>query len=122
MATKRTGTAQGFNRADGTRFYRGRIRLADGSRPWLRAEYATKADAERAAGRAQELEDERGAILAAKQDHAPVNIAMAASDPSVGKLWFDGWEAARLARGLTSTRDNRSHYERHILPAMKGKP
>lgn len=32
--------------------------------------------------------------------------------------WFDAWMKARVARGLTSTKDNRSHYEHHIKPAL----
>lgn len=34
--------------------------------------------------------------------------------------WVKAWETDRLARGYTSTRENRSHYELHIAPSTGG--
>ena len=33
-------------------------------------------------------------------------------------VWFDAWITARQARGITSTRDNDSHYRHHIRPVL----
>jgi hypothetical protein len=115
MARKRRGTIQAFTRPDGTVFYRARLRLSDGSRPWqdIPAKHCGSADDARDyARRLQALEETHGLLGAARR---------ADGDASSADAWFDMWEASRKARGLTSTRDNRSHWEHHIRLAMGGK-
>ncbi len=119
MARERKGTIQRFVRADGSVFYRARLRLADGSRPWAdipNEHCKTEDDARRFAEQLQALENERGAIASARK-----RKSVEAADVLAGDSWFTTWIATRKARGLTSTKDNEAHYRLHIRPVLEGK-
>ena len=38
-----------------------------------------------------------------------------------GEAWVTAWLADRLVRGLTSTRENESHYREHVVPVLGDK-
>jgi integrase len=124
--TKRTGTLEGpFRDASGKQFWRGKVRLRDGSRARVEIP-AAKRESETASRNyvawAQEQEDATHAIYLAK-----IGKAMRAATPIApvstdeGDRWFGDWESARKARGLSSTRDNRNHFMSYIRPAVRGK-
>lgn len=95
--------------------YRARLKWPDGSRPGKQVpeEYCYSEERAREYVRAcQEEIDRRRAGLVAP-DVAP------SSEES--DAWFNAWEASRKAKGLSSTRDNRSHWEHHIKPFLTGK-
>ena len=126
MAPLRTGGIEPRRRADGSRYYRARIRLGDGSRVRVDvpAAYSAAAGGKSADERAelyaaalQEREDEFGELLAKKRAGLLGRRRRVA--PTGGMAtWFDAWIADRRAKGQTSTRDNRGHYEHHIAPAI----
>ncbi len=92
----RTGTLEAFEGPDGARRYRGRLRLADGSKSG-RLELPERLD--EAGARAylaslQAAEDATGQVLAAKRDRAR-EIAAASRSPSVGET-CDTWHARFL--------------------------
>jgi len=116
MARKRTGTVQEFRDAEGRRFYRARLRLADGSRPYLDVPEAFRFDeakAKRWAEAMQEREGARGEILAARTGHAPVSER--ASD------WFDRYFTWRSERGFVTAGDTKARLLRYALPHFAGK-
>jgi integrase len=125
----RTGSVEKRKRADGTTYYRARIRLADGTRARVDVpeKYSTAAGGKTADERAelyaaavQEREDERGELLAKKQAGELGRRPHVQPTADMAK-WLDAWIGAREANGQTSTRENRSHYETHIAPAIGGK-
>ncbi len=129
MPPPRTGSVEPGRRADGTIYFRARVRLADGSRvrvdvPEKHAKPAGgKTAQERAelyALAAQEREDEDGALLARKKAGTLGRRPRVQPTADMSK-WLDAWIGAREANGQTSTRENRSHYETHIAPAIGGK-
>lgn len=122
MPIKRTGTVVPITDKQTGRVvgYRGRLRLADGSRPWLRVpddKVYSEARAREWVAAMQEQEDAKGKLLAKRRAQAKPDVDGAAA----GDRWFEAWERSRVAKGLTSTRDNRGHYEHHIRPALAGK-
>jgi len=124
--TKRTGTLEGpFRDASGRKFWRGKVRLKDGSR--ARVEIPESKRYSETASRdfiawAQEEEDTTGVIYAAKLAKLARKAApLAPISTDEGDRWFGAWEDARKARGLTSTRDNRNHFMSYIRPAVRGK-
>jgi integrase len=120
MSAVRTCTLEGpFTDAAGKRYFRVRIRLADGSRPRFRVPDDKGYSEERArqwGAWLQEQEDARGGLL--KKRQAVELAAKPANDTRDGDLWFDAWEQHRVRKGLTSTRDNRTHYREHIGPTL----
>jgi integrase len=74
-------------------------------------------------------EDVKHGLLEAKRERERARTqhqgtATGAADSGAapeGDRWFDAWEASRVARGLTATRDNRVHYTFHIRPALGAK-
>jgi integrase len=113
MARRRTGTVQRFTHADGSTFYRARLRLGDGSRPWadIPAEHG-RTEARKHAARLQELEDERGEVLAARR-----GAALGAEIPA---RWFERWHAERRTRGLRSVDTEESRIRDYVLPYLRG--
>jgi len=111
-----------FKASRGRRRYRGRVWLADGSRARVDVPEPRCFDAERARLHlewAQEHEDETHTIFDARQAARTSKTDAAPTvDVDAADRWFDAWEASRVAKGLTSTRDNRGHWREHIKPAL----
>ena len=57
---------------------------------------------------------ERGIVVATRRGTHPAT-------PETCDAWFDAWIADRKGRGMTSTREDRSHYVHHIAPVTGGK-
>jgi hypothetical protein len=71
MPRRRQGTIQAFTLPDGTIFYRARLRLRDGSRPWkeVPAEHCgSEDDARGFARRLQALEERHGELCTARRE------------------------------------------------------
>lgn len=115
MAPKRTGTIQKIPGSSPTR-YRGRLRLKDGSRPWvLVPEGMSEARARDWVAAQQEREDVRGLLLRARS--APVDVE-GASGVSLEK-WLGPWLADRRARSLRSVDTDEGRARKHVLPLLK---
>lgn len=122
VAPKRSGTVEPVLEPKSGRVvgYSGRIHLADGTRKRLRVpdEFAySDTRAKEWIEYAQQQEDLKGLHLKAKQNDEPRGPV----DETEGDKWFDAWELSRKAKGLTSTRDNRSHYRLHIRVPLGAK-
>jgi integrase len=118
-ARQRTGTVEPFTRADGTLYYRGKVRLADGSRERVDIDppHCFDLDASRVLVRETQVhEDIHGRLLARKLGTPPP----AASE--MVREWHTRWVASRVAKGTTSTRDDKSRYETHVHPLIGDKP
>jgi integrase len=132
MPPPRTGSLEKGRRADGRRYFRVRIRLADGSRERVDVpvKYSTpaggKTGEERAALYAlavQEREDETGELLANKKARQAEKAKQ--SDPRNGetvKLWSDRWLASRRLRGLRAVATDQARLTTHILPRIGSLP
>lgn len=96
---KRTGTIEACKRADGTKYFRARIRLADGSRERVNVPEKHAYSEERAkhyAQAVQEKEERTGEMLAAKVAREAQKAAE--SDPRHGETWakwFDRYLPAK---------------------------
>ena len=113
MPRKRTGTLQRFTEKSGAVVWRARLRLADGSRPWLRVPDAHSYSEERArewAASMQEREDNEGKLAAAK-----VVIATPSANETVAK-WSERWLKARETRGVVTFRHDQGRLKNHVLP------
>ncbi|HEV3190653.1 MAG TPA: tyrosine-type recombinase/integrase [Polyangiaceae bacterium] len=116
---RRTGSVDPFKRSDGSVYYRGRIRLGDGSlhRLTIPEPFCNDAaDARKYTGTTQVEEDTYGRILARKR-----GTPLPASTETV-REWHARWVASRVAKGNTSTRDDRSRYETHADHLIGDKP
>jgi integrase len=127
MMTKETTKGRGGRPATGTVItiksgphkgqLQGIITLADGSRkrlpPFPRGTSKAMAE-ERTLARAQQAQAEG---IKKPIPPGPVAPAELAPDSPMAR-WIDAWNADRLARGQTSTRDNLAHYRFHILPSI----
>jgi integrase len=118
-ARHRTGSVDPFERRDGSVYFRGRIRLGDGTlhrltipEPFCNVE----ADARAYTATMQREEDTHGRILAEKRG-TPVPASV-----ETVRDWHGRWVASRVARGHTSTRDDKSRFETHVDPLIGGKP
>jgi hypothetical protein len=115
----RTGTVDPFKRSDGSVYYRGRIRLGDGTLHRLTIEEPfcnVEADARTYTATMQAEEDANGRILAAKRGEPPPTPA-----PSeTVRDWHKRWVASRVAKGNTSTRDDKSRYLTHVDALIGG--
>lgn len=106
--------------------WKGRISVI-GGRPWIDCppEFPNNPRGE---GRAREWIQERARVAKA-EGHRIEDYDVKKRKPAVVKMgpdasgddWFNAWEKARIARGLTSTADNRFHFTGHIKPAVKEK-
>lgn len=126
MPPPRTGSVEPFKRADGRTYYRARIRLGDGTRARVDVpeKHAVAAGGKTAEERAelyaealQEREDETGELLAKKRA-GELGRRHRVQPTADMATWLDAWIGYRSASGQTSTRENRSHYETHIAPAV----
>jgi integrase len=118
MSKPRTCTLEGpFADSEGKRFYRVRIRLADGSRPRYRVPNDKGYSAERARAWGewlQEQEDEKGGILAKKQAARPPSTGESCDD------YFVAWNESRESF-IRSTADERGRWRKWIAPHLTGK-
>ncbi len=128
MPPPRTGSVEPFKRADGSTYYRARIRLADDSRVRVDVpeKYSTPAGGKTGRERAelyaealQERENETGEHLTKKRAGLLGRRPRIQPTGAMGD-WLDAWIGSREANGQTSTRENRSHYDTHIAPAIGG--
>jgi integrase len=118
-AHQRTGAVERFVRADGTVYYRGKIRLGDGSRQRVDIDEPFCFDEKQArafVAETQRQEDTHGRILRAK-----LGLPPPASTETV-REWHARWVASRVAKGNTSTRDDKSRYETHADALIGDKP
>ena len=114
MPPPRTGSVETCRRKDGSRYFRARIRLADGSRARVDVpkKYATDEAAELYAQAAQEREDERGDLLAAKKKRKAE--AAKRRDPSRGETctkYRERLDSHRKALGRRGGRDDASTWK-----------
>jgi integrase len=109
------GDVQPFTRSDGTVYYRGRIRLQDGTgrRKWIDPEDpADSLDAEKVrafTARMQALE-----VATATAAAAPPAVIVAETTSS----WFKRWSDYRVTRGLQSVATERQRVRDYLLPHL----
>jgi integrase len=115
------------NWSDGTPRFRGRLRLADGTKSerFDVPQGMNEKQARKHVAGMQAIEDVQQGFLNAKLEARRVAAVRAALPPTVdvteGERWFDTWERSRVAKGLTSTSDNRAHFYKHVYPSIGGK-
>lgn len=126
MARARTGNVEPFTRADGTIYYRARIRLADGSR--VRVNIPEKhagdeASRSRYALARQQLEDEKGGELKRRGALAKREAAALAPKPSetLTRWVFDRYIPAFKANGHDE-KQVRKDFAPWVLPVIGSKP
>jgi len=97
----------------------GRVTCIDGSRPWVElGEWPNDEEGEQLARfSAAEHSKQMRQLKAVASNGAQLSGASAA-DIAAMTTWLKTWLKAREVRGLTSVRENRSHYEQHIEPAL----
>lgn len=113
-AVKRTGTVQAF-KSNGRTYYKIRLRLADGSRPWIKERYATEEGAEAALNTLQRLENERGQLLKKKQAEAAAALSVKKTIRNLVPRWLEfrkGHEETKHATWLQFESDMRLY----VLP------
>lgn len=124
---KRSGTLEAVKGSDGrVLYYRGKVRLADGSR--MRVEIPEpKCTREKSArdflGYAQEQEDQTQTLYRAKLAQKAARQAEIAN--SAGEscdAWYERHYADKVERGLTSARDGRYVWKSWVSPRIGGKP
>jgi integrase len=135
MPPPRTGSVESLRRADGSTYFRARIRLADDSRERVDVpeKYSTPAGGKTAKERAelyalavQEREDEggeQGPLLVAKR--ARLAEAAKKSDPRHGETadtWHERYLAHCIERGLSTVGDKRYRWGKWISPSIGAKP
>ena len=93
--------------------YRGKVTWPDGHRQDVRVLEQHCADEEHAAEYIAHVQEQLTA-------NGTIELARIAPpvDPKEMADWYDAWESSRIAKGLTATRDNRTHYTFHIQPAL----
>ena len=115
-----TGTLTSFVTAEGTRAYRGRIRLADGSRPWLRVpdEFAySEARAGEWIAFMQEQERAKGKLLAAKKSKAtPTTLG----GPETSDAWHERFTVFRRTE-VESADEDRWRWRKWCSPHIGAK-
>lgn len=117
MPHKRTGTLELIK---GTKNYRGRIRLGDGSRLWVKVpEGYSEARARDWVQAIQEREDKEGLLLTKRQE---AKRATTAGPGETVRQWSTRWVAARKAQGLRAADTDQGRLERHILPIIGDEP
>jgi hypothetical protein len=115
MPPPRTGSVEPLKRADGSTYFRARIRLADGTRARVDVpeKYSTPAGgksalerAERYALAVQEREDEKGELLAKKR--SDVTARERTTDPKTIDAFAAGVFDRREGEGKSGKRESRS--------------
>jgi len=135
MVARRTGSVEPLKRADGSTYYRARIRLADGSRERVNVpeKYSTPAGRKTARERAelyaqavQEREDEggeQGPLLVTKRAREAAEAQQHDSgNGETVKLWSDRWIVTRRVRGLRSVGTDVQRLSTHVLPRLGALP
>ena len=128
MPRRATGTIEYVEAtgAEAQGHYRARITLSDGARPWIdfapgpRSPKAESRARERAAHWSERARNENltAAAFGIAKRTAPEAIE---GDAKLAmQAWMKTWLTARRAKGQTSTRENDSHYRKHIEPVMGG--
>lgn len=121
----RAGTLERGEWPDGSPRFRGRLRLADGTKSerFDLGKRLSEREARDELARFQAREDVEHGILNAKRERLRAAAVLAPQSESLeeGDRWFDAWEQSRIAKGLTSTADNRAHFYKHVYPAIGGK-
>jgi len=111
--TEQNGRARGTVITTKSGKLQGVITLADGRRKRLKPFPK---------GTSQKMAEERTAYWTEHRDELEVPkatpIADVADDDTLGGKWFKLWLADRVARRLTSTRDNAAHWRMHIRPVL----
>ena len=114
-ARQRTGTVEPFTRVDGTVYYRGKIRLADGSRERVDIDppHCFDLDASRAFVRETQMqEDTHGRLLARKLGTTPLAISETVRE------WSKRWLEWRANRGLSTTPHDKGRLGNYVLPIL----
>jgi len=115
MSKPRTGTTEPIPGSSPLR-YRGRLRLADGSRPRLKVPEPLCYDEGKAAAyvlKIQELEDAKGLLLSRKRGAAPEGETVAG--------WFRRFFAWRRTRGFVVNRDVEARLQRYVVTPLGAK-
>ena len=110
----RTGTIEPFTRADGTRYYRGKIHLGDGTRERVDVDepHYFDEDAARAfVAETQTQEDRFGKRLARKRG-LPEPATETVED------YADRWIEDRGARGIAGASHDKGRLTNHVLPII----
>jgi integrase len=132
MPPPRTGSVEPFKRADGTVYYRARIRLGDGTRVRVDVpeKYSRAAGGKSGEERAelyalasQEREDETGELLKAKRERAAEEAKK--RDEREGETcekYFARHTEAREAEGVRDTRKERTIWGKWLSPRIGARP
>ncbi len=110
----RTGTIEPFRRVDGTLYYRGKIRLGNGSRERIDIDPPfcfDEAKARTFVAETQQQEDRFGRILARK-----LGLPEPAQETLTG--WVDRWIEDRRARGIAGANHDKGRLTNHVLPII----
>lgn len=118
MPRRPTGTVETFFDSEGKSYYRGRVRLGDGSREWIDIpdrHQKSKETAKKFVAIAQARELKDGQLLAEKRARiAKVPI----EGETVEEFAEKRWEPARAARGVTGTKDHIGQMKLHVWPII----
>lgn len=120
---KATGSVEPYKRADGTTYYRARIRLADGTRERVDIPDKYTTDERRAlyAAAIQEREDERGELLAKKRER--IATKQRAADPRAPETLAKYRERLNVHRDeLGKGKGDPSAWNAWIVPHLGGLP
>ncbi len=126
MAPARTGSIEPLRRADGTRYYRARVWLADGTRARVLVPVKYCGSEERAklyAEAAQEQEDETGELLAAKR--ARLEAEAQRSRSGAGETcdeYFARLSKVRQSDGVRGVTKERQIWKRWMAPTIGSRP
>ena len=119
----RSGTLEAAEGPDGATRYRGRLRLADGTKSQRvdLPEGLTEAEARSYLASLQRAEDATGQVLAAKRDRAREDAARARK-PSEGETCDDWHDRFLATRTLGNVEDSRGRWRRWISPILGSVP
>lgn len=128
MSTKRTGTLEGektpLRDASGRRYWRGRVRLLDGSLarvPIPEPKCYSHTAARNHVDWAQEHEDATHEIYNALVAHRAKAPAPAGSGGELSGAWYERFHAYHVEQGKTSARDARYAWLTWIAPKLATK-
>ncbi len=130
MPVPRTGYVEPLKRADGSTYFRARIRLADGARARVDVpeKYSTPAGGRTGRERAelyaealQEREDETHELLEARRAAARAPATAGSADETCTQ-YFDRLSRLRSRSGIGGTKDERWTWNKWIAPRIGNKP